>query len=56
MKALWNSLKGDSVAVVLVVVVMAYTYLRLKGVGDLGFLAMLGGVLAAKMAYEKATR
>ena len=55
MRTLWESLRGDSSAIVLVVVVLAYTYLRANDVDDLGLFEILAGMLVAKIGYTAFT-
>ena len=51
LNALWKTLRGDSAAVVLVVVVIAYTYLKVRGIDDLSLLFFLGAMLVWRVTW-----
>ena len=49
MKAMWKSSRDDPYAAGLVVVVLAYTYLKSRGIDDVAFLGVAAGWFAGMM-------
>ena len=53
MKALWKSLRGEPAAIAFIVVVMAYTHLKIEGVEDVGALVVLASFLVVRIAGKR---